>query len=665
MLQKRIGQSLAVLLMLVLVATSIPAGIVAAQSQPVTAAQVRGELNGQFAKHYLDLRVNDMSRQVRIIMDYNPQDQQVLDTNAGFYVFDENGFRRFTSGANPALVNLATGSLNRSTGVKQKVAVIANPVGTFSVVPFNDSNVAMDYTLTVENGVLVDASGEQVVDPSAPAQAGGTAGESAPAAATPLPAPTVAAAAEETDDEGEESAQPATVAALPGTEAASERVVIQPTVIQTTTLEGVLADAYQVHIYPLEVNDIRPVERGGPGLQLRLIDVNNAGIQLIVLTEDQFRSWINSGRAPDSPALQIDRIVAGPADRGPQNYKEANIRQPVRQFMVIVYNGQNPGSPYELYVLNENGMLTDDSAQSTTAQQLSPSVPAAAATTGTTTGTAATTTGATTTAATTGDGTITPPTTYTVRSGDTLGTIARRAYGNVQLFRQLCTLNNITDCNRIEVGQQIRIPVLAELQAVTVAPAAPAAAAPAAAATPVAATAPAAAATPAAAAPAAAATPATPAPAAAAPATTTGTAASGNIVQAAGNYSVLDTLGLLLDLLELEQNQNNNIKALLTSGNYTFFAPTDTAFTSLNEAQLEQLIANPGQLAGVLRSHIVPGRLTAADLAGATSVETLAGTRLNVRAAGGAVTVGGARVVQADIAATNGVIHIIDSVLIQ
>jgi uncharacterized surface protein with fasciclin (FAS1) repeats len=127
---------------------------------------------------------------------------------------------------------------------------------------------------------------------------------------------------------------------------------------------------------------------------------------------------------------------------------------------------------------------------------------------------------------------------------------------------------------------------------------------------------------------------------------------------------VLDTLGLLLDLLELEQNQNNNIKALLTSGNYTFFAPTDTAFTSLDEAQLEQLIANPGQLAGVLRGHIVSGRLTAADLADRSTVETLAGTSLRVSVTGDTVTVGGSRVVQADIAATNGVIHVINSVLL-
>jgi uncharacterized surface protein with fasciclin (FAS1) repeats len=652
MVQTKIGQSMAFLLALVLIATSLPGMTVSAQSQPITATQVRGELNEQFAKHYLELRVSDITRNVRIVMDYNPQDQQILDTNAGFYVFNEEGFRRFTSGANPALVNLAVGSMSRVTGVKQKVAVISNPVGSFSVVTFNDSNTPIDYTLTVENAVLIDSSGEQVIDPSAPAQATEAEDDAETTVAAPAatPTPTVAATVEATTT--------VTVTVLPGAEdaetdvEAAETVMIQPTVLVTTSLEGVLSDAFQVHIYPLEVNDIRPGERGGPGLQLRLNDINNAGIQLIVLTEDQFRTWINSGRAPDSPALQIDRIVAGPVSRGPQNVKEVDIRQPAREFMVIVYNGQNPAAPYELTVLNDNGLLTDESAQSTTAQELVLSAPA---TPTTTTGAATTTTTTTTTGAatTTGDGTITPPTTYTVQSGDTLGTIARRAYGNVQLFRQLCTVNSIADCNRIEVGQQIRIPALAELQAVTIAPAAtpaPAAATPAAA-------------TPAAATPAAAAPAAAPA-AVATPAATTGTAASGNIVQAAANYSVLDTLGLLLDLLELEQNQNNNIKALLTSGNYTFFAPTDTAFTSLNEAQLEQLIANPGQLAGVLRGHVVSGRLTAADLAGVSSVETLAGTSLRVSVTGDTVTIGGARVVQADIAATNGVIHVINSVLL-
>ena len=127
---------------------------------------------------------------------------------------------------------------------------------------------------------------------------------------------------------------------------------------------------------------------------------------------------------------------------------------------------------------------------------------------------------------------------------------------------------------------------------------------------------------------------------------------------------MLDTLGLLLDLLELEQDQSNNIKAVLNSGNYTFFAPTDTAFTSLDETRLEELIANPAELASVLKFHIVPGNLTVNDLTDGQTLTTLAGDTLTVSVANDTVSVGGATVMQSDIAATNGVIHVIDTVLL-
>lgn len=233
-----------------------------------------------------------------------------------------------------------------------------------------------------------------------------------------------------------------------------------------------------------------------------------------------------------------------------------------------------------------------------------------------------------------------------------MGTIARRAYGNLQLFQQLCAYNNIADCNRIEVGDQIQIPLQSQLGGTATTTTAAAAPTP----------------TPAAAAAAATTVVTTTTPATTTATTTTTPAnagASGNLVATTGSLSVLDTLGLLLDLLELEQDQTNNVKAILQGGTYTFFAPTDTAFTSLDEATLESLIANPAQLAAVLKAHIVPGQLRAADLSSGSSLQTLAGTSLPVTVSGNVVTVGGARVSQADVLATNGVIHIIDSVLVQ
>ncbi|RME57226.1 MAG: hypothetical protein D6790_13615, partial [Caldilineae bacterium] len=130
--------------------------MVSAQAAPVRSTSVRGELNERFAKHYLALEPADQTRPLTLVMEYNPQDQSVLDTNAGFYVFDENTFRLVQSGTSPARANLAVGSLDTSTGVKRKVVVISRPVGTFTVMPFNDSDVPMSYTLTVDNGVLID-----------------------------------------------------------------------------------------------------------------------------------------------------------------------------------------------------------------------------------------------------------------------------------------------------------------------------------------------------------------------------------------------------------------------------------------------------------------------------------------------------------------------------
>lgn len=644
---KKLWQTMAFILVAALVVASLPVMIADAQSEAIVSSTVRGELNEKFAKHYLELRVTDPTKPVKITMDYNPKDRQELDQAAGFYLFDAAGFQSVVNGANPATVNLAVGALETATGVKQKVAVIARPVGNFSIITFNDTDVPMDYTLTVENGVIVDASGEQVTDPSAPVS---ESTEETPEAdvtttATATATPTVAATSAVT-----------TTPTAAATTATTTTVSVEPTILQTTTLEGVLSDAYQVHIFPLEVNDARAVSRGGAGVQLRLNDINDAGIQLIVFTEDQFNTWATGTVPPDSPRI-ANKIVAGPVSRQPQNIKETYIEQPARTFQVIVYNGRNPASPYELSLVNENGLLIDAFAQSTTAQELVLDTTGTSTTTtaeSTTTTTAATDTTPTATA-TAGANAITPPTTYTVQRGDTMGTISRRAYGTSQLYAELCAFNNINNCNNIEVNQKINVPNRADLPSGTTSTAATA--------TP----------TPTTAAAAAATTP-TPAPTVAttAPVTsTTGTTgstttstASGNLVVTTGSFSVLDTLGLLLDLLELEPDANNNIKGILTGGTFTFFAPTDTAFTSLDEAQLEQLIANPTQLADVLKFHIVPGQFTAADLTDGTSLTTLSGASLPVSVANGTVTVGGARVVQSDIAATNGVIHIIDTVLV-
>jgi transforming growth factor-beta-induced protein len=102
---------------------------------------------------------------------------------------------------------------------------------------------------------------------------------------------------------------------------------------------------------------------------------------------------------------------------------------------------------------------------------------------------------------------------------------------------------------------------------------------------------------------------------------------------------------------------------LREEGPFTLFAPVEEAFQRLPEGSFENLLANPQMLGDILQYHVVPGRVTSADLAEADSVETLLGQPLVITQEDEVIMVGQARVLQADIEATNGLVHIIDTVL--
>lgn len=108
------------------------------------------------------------------------------------------------------------------------------------------------------------------------------------------------------------------------------------------------------------------------------------------------------------------------------------------------------------------------------------------------------------------------------------------------------------------------------------------------------------------------------------------------------------------------------VDTLEGEGPFTLFAPTDDAFAALPEATLARLFEpeNAGQLAKILSFHVVPGRFMAAELT-TTKVDTAAGLKLSIEADGERVTVGdqAATVVKTDIEANNGVIHVIDAVV--
>ena len=96
----------------------------------------------------------------------------------------------------------------------------------------------------------------------------------------------------------------------------------------------------------------------------------------------------------------------------------------------------------------------------------------------------------------------------------------------------------------------------------------------------------------------------------------------------------------------------------------TVFAPTDAAFAKVPKATLDALAADPAKLKAVLLYHVVPGRVTAADVVKLTSAKTAEGRSLGIKVVNGSVFVDGAQVTTPDVEATNGVIHVIDSVLI-
>lgn len=108
------------------------------------------------------------------------------------------------------------------------------------------------------------------------------------------------------------------------------------------------------------------------------------------------------------------------------------------------------------------------------------------------------------------------------------------------------------------------------------------------------------------------------------------------------------------------------VDALKGDGPLTVFAPTDDAFAALPEGTVENLLKpeNKDQLIAVLTYHVVPGKLGSVAVSHSDGAESLNGQRVPFAASGGAVTVGGATVVKADIAASNGVIHVIDKVIL-
>jgi len=139
--------------------------------------------------------------------------------------------------------------------------------------------------------------------------------------------------------------------------------------------------------------------------------------------------------------------------------------------------------------------------------------------------------------------------------------------------------------------------------------------------------------------------------------TGSGAGAGENVVQVAQGTPELSTLVEALTAAELA-------KTLEGPGPFTVFAPTNEAFEALG-GTLDTLLepANQEELAEILTYHVVPGELTASELSDGQMLETIQGDSLEVKIEGEEVTVNGAAVVEPDVEASNGVVHVIDEVL--
>lgn len=106
------------------------------------------------------------------------------------------------------------------------------------------------------------------------------------------------------------------------------------------------------------------------------------------------------------------------------------------------------------------------------------------------------------------------------------------------------------------------------------------------------------------------------------------------------------------------------VDTLKGPGPFTVFAPTDEAFAKLPAGTLESLIANPEQLKKVLTYHVVAGKVMASDVVKLKEAKTVQGSSAKIKVSGGEVMIDNAKVVKTDIVCDNGVIHVIDTVIL-
>ena len=127
-----------------------------------------------------------------------------------------------------------------------------------------------------------------------------------------------------------------------------------------------------------------------------------------------------------------------------------------------------------------------------------------------------------------------------------------------------------------------------------------------------------------------------------------------DVAVSAGDFNTLVTAVKAADLVE----------TLKGDGPFTVFAPNDAAFAKVPGATLQGLLADKAALSNVLTYHVVAGKVMAADVVKLTEAKTVQGQSVSIEVKDGKVFVDGAQVIATDIAASNGVIHVLDNVIL-
>lgn len=129
-----------------------------------------------------------------------------------------------------------------------------------------------------------------------------------------------------------------------------------------------------------------------------------------------------------------------------------------------------------------------------------------------------------------------------------------------------------------------------------------------------------------------------------------------DIVETAVEAGSFKTLAAALQAADL-------VSTLKSTGPFTVFAPTDAAFAKIPKADLDALLKDKKALTSVLTYHVVAGKVMAADVVKLAQATTVEGSKLKITITGGKVLVNDANVTATDIVASNGVIHVIDTVI--